>query len=102
MATAYSDMIGHMLLTKLHNMAVRVGRSARCRKIFIIGMMLLPMLLLLPAFADRFSEISPDRKFGEIVQIALIAALIALWQYGTAIWVWPADPNRHIPDEDDF
>jgi hypothetical protein len=50
-------------------------------------MMMLPMLLLLPAFAERFSVIAPDQKFGEIVQIALIAALIALWQYGTAIWV---------------
>jgi hypothetical protein len=91
-----------MLLTKLLKIAKRIGRSNRCRKAFIIGMMLLPMLLLLPAVAERFSEIAPDQKFGEIIQIVLIAALIALWQYGTAIWVWPADPNRHIPDEDDF
>ena len=95
-------MIQRMLLTKLHDMAVRIHRSPRCRKIFIIGFIALPVFFgVLIHAPDYISRQEPGERAWAILELLGFSVAIAIWQWAAAVWAWPADPNARARYDDD-
>jgi hypothetical protein len=83
-----------MLLTKLRKLAERIEKSARCRKIFIIGFIAFPIFFAVLIHApDYVSRQPPGERARAIVELVVLSAAIAVWQWGAAVWAWPADRN---------
>ena len=95
-------MIGHMLLTKLHDMAIRIHKSARCRKVFIIAFIVFPIFFgVVLAAPDYVTRQPPGERALAILELVGLSTVIAVWQWAAAVWAWPADPNAHTRDDDD-
>ena len=95
-------MIGGMLLTKLSKLADRIHGSARCRRIYIIGFIAFPIFFgILIHAPDYVSRQPPGERVWAIVELVVVSAAIAVWQWGAAVWAWPADPNAPSNRYDD-
>jgi hypothetical protein len=89
-------MIGTMLLTKLIKMAERIENSARCRKIFIVGFIVFPILLLFGLGGPGYVSRAPPGEWAWVILELVGWAAVAVWQWGAATWVWPADPTTQL------